>query len=156
MATGIYGEVSTTATRRARLPRLVRREPRTAPWLAAGAVAVLLLGKLFSVFGLPPVSTMGPMYSIGMVSPTCGLTRSVTAIMSGQFGLAWRFNPGGFLVVAVLAGLLARWVVGRVTGRWASIVVEDWRVAGAFIALLTIVLWVNQQMNADFVINGTL
>lgn len=156
MATGIYDRVSTTRAPRARLPRLVWREPRTATWLAAGGAAVLLLGKLFSVFGLPPISTMGPMYSMGLVSPTCGMTRSVTAIMSGELALAWRFNPGGFLVVAVLAMLLVRWGVGRTTGRWAAVVVEDWRVPGAVVAVLTIALWVNQQMNADFVINGTL
>ena len=156
MATGIYGGVFTTAAPRALLPRLVWRHPRTAPWLAAGAAAVLVLGKLFSVFGIPPISTMGPMYSMGIVSPTCGLTRSVTAIMSGEFALAWRFNPGGFVVVAVLVALLARWVVGRTTGRWAAVVVQDWRVPVAVIGVLTIALWVNQQMNADFVINGTL
>lgn len=156
MATGIYGGASTTANPRSVLPRVVGRQPRTAPWLAAGAAVVLLLGKLFSMFGLPPISTMGPMYRLGIVSPTCGMTRSVTAIMSGEFSLAWRFNPGGFLVVAVLVGLFMRWAVGHATGRWVSIAVEDWRVPIAIIVVLTIVLGVNQQMNADFVINGTL
>lgn len=156
MATGIYGGVSTAATPRALLPQLVRRRPQSAPWLAAGAAAVLALGKLFSVFGLPPINTMGPMYSAGLVSPTCGLTRSVTAITSGEFSLAWRFNPGGFLVVAALVAMLGRWAVGRATGRWVSIVVEDWRVPIATVVVLTIALGINQQMNADFVINGTL
>lgn len=156
MATGIYGGMSTSAQRRRLLPRLAWQRPRTAPWLAAGAAVVLALGKLFSVFGLPPISTMGPMYSIGIVSPTCGLTRSVTAIMSGQFALAWRFNPGGFLVVVALAAMLVRWAVGRTSGRWASIVVEDWRLPVAVVVVLTIALGINQQMNADFVMNGTL
>ena len=138
------------------LPRFVSRRSDGAPWLAAGAAAVLLLGKLFSVVGLPRISTMAPLYSIGIVTPTCGLTRSVTAIASGQFALAWRFNPGGFLVVALLAALLARWLFGRLTHRWLAVVVQDWRVPVAVIAAVTVALWVNQQMNAEFVMNGRL
>ena len=138
------------------LPRFIWRRSDGAPWLAAGAAAVLLLGKLFSVVGLPRISTMAPLYSIGIVTPTCGLTRSVTAIASGQFALAWRFNPGGFLVVALLAALLARWLFGRLTHRWLAVVVQDWRVPVAVIAAVTVALWVNQQMNAEFVMNGTL
>lgn len=138
------------------LPRFVWREADGARWLAAGAAAVLLLGKLFSVAGVPRTSTMAPLYSAGLVTPTCGLTRSITAIASGQFALAWRFNPGGFLVVALVAGLLARWVFGRLAHRWLTVVVQDWRVPVGFITALTVALWVNQRMNADFVMNGRL
>lgn len=38
----------------------------------------------------------------GCVCPGCGLTRSVICIFHGEFSRAWRFNPGGYIFVAVL------------------------------------------------------
>ena len=34
--------------------------------------------------------------------PGCGLTRSTACIAQGRFDEAWRFNPAGYLVVAML------------------------------------------------------
>jgi hypothetical protein len=47
--------------------------------------------------GLPPCTIY---YLTGRPCPSCGLTTSVSAILHGQFGLAWRANPMGFLIVA--------------------------------------------------------
>ncbi len=54
---------------------------------------------------------------LGWSCPTCGTTRSVWAILHGNFAAAWGFNPLGFIVVIALvrrsAALLrskSRWV----------------------------------------------
>ena len=39
----------------------------------------------------------------GRPCPTCGTTRSVVAIISGDFGHAWELNPIGFVVVLAFA-----------------------------------------------------
>lgn len=138
------------------LPRLVWRDHDHVPWLAIGAAAGVALGGVFAVFGLPNVSTMDLLYSRGIVTPSCGLTRSVSSIAAGNFGLAWRFNPAGFLIVGLLAFAILRWVFGRLTNRWPGVVITDWRVPVAAVVLGTIALWINQQANADFIINARL
>lgn len=40
---------------------------------------------------------------LGFECPGCGLTRSFIAIMHGQLAAAWRYNPAGILVFAVVA-----------------------------------------------------
>ncbi|NNE26355.1 MAG: DUF2752 domain-containing protein [Saprospiraceae bacterium] len=45
----------------------------------------------------------------GIPCPSCGATRSVLSIMSGQFANAWYFNPLGFLLIALFA--LPFWVI---------------------------------------------
>ncbi|WP_373281586.1 DUF2752 domain-containing protein [Ilumatobacter nonamiensis] len=59
-----------------------------------------------------------PTYRVGLVTPTCGLTRGSTAITRGDFTLGWRYNPASFLVM--LFGLvgIARTVVGLSAHRW--------------------------------------
>lgn len=52
--------------------------------------------------GLPPCTIY---FLTGRPCPSCGLTTSVSAIVHGQFGLAWRANPIGYLVVAVAVGV---------------------------------------------------
>jgi len=38
----------------------------------------------------------------GADCPGCGLTRSVIALVHGEFSRAWRFNPGGYFVFALI------------------------------------------------------
>lgn len=54
--------------------------------------------------GLPPCTIY---FLTGRPCPSCGLTTSVSAILHGQFALAWWANPIGYLVVAaaVVVGL---------------------------------------------------
>ncbi len=64
--------------------------------------------------GLPPCTIY---HLTGRPCPSCGLTTSVSAILHGQFALAWRANPIGFLIVAATAAValnsLAALLVGR-------------------------------------------
>lgn len=54
--------------------------------------------------GLPPCTIH---FLTGRPCPSCGLTTSVSAVLHGQFALAWRANPLGFVIVgaALLAAL---------------------------------------------------
>lgn len=122
------------------------------PTLIAGVV--LVAGATMAVVGMADVPLMWPMYKVGLVSPACGLTRGVVEVFRGNFARAWRFNPASFVVVAGAVFLVARFLVTR---RWTS---GD---LGSFarrpttivsIGLAIVVLWVNQQANADFVINA--
>jgi len=38
----------------------------------------------------------------GLPCPSCGSTRSVLAILQGNFGEAWQFNPFGFLIIGLM------------------------------------------------------
>ncbi len=49
-----------------------------------------------SVIPMPEVCTSRIL--LGKDCPGCGLTRSFIAISHGQFGRAWKFNPGGTVV----------------------------------------------------------
>lgn len=97
-----------------------------------------------------------PTFAVGVVTPTCGLTRGVTAILAGQFATAWRFNPASYVVVAIAAAVLLRTAVGFTRRRWVNLSFAvspaGWAVA---VALVT-ALWVNQQANADFVMHARL
>lgn len=39
----------------------------------------------------------------GVECPGCGLTRSVVCLVHGDFLAAWRYNPGGYVFVALVA-----------------------------------------------------
>lgn len=115
-------------------------------WVAAaGLVAATLLATL----GMPPVDLHLPTHDLGIMGPLCGMTRSVARAATGDVAGAWRYNPGGVVVVAGAWASIGRAVIGRLTGRWVSVhpVVTRsgrWLVAGALV-----VLTVNQQMHAD-------
>lgn len=99
---------------------------------------------------------MHPLHALGVVLPTCGLTRSTVAIFGGDFALAWQFNPGGFVVVVGAAGVICRWMLGTLTGRWLDVIVPGWRVPVVIAATATAALWLNQQSHAAFIIEARL
>jgi hypothetical protein len=115
---------------------------------AVGLVAAVLM----AVFGQPPYGFHGPLHYLGIMSPTCGMSRGVMSFTRGNLALAWEYNPASLLVVP--AGLVAftRAVFGRVTGRWLNLRVRwNWWIGGLLIAAL-VALTVRQQLNADFLI----
>ncbi len=52
--------------------------------------------------GLPPCTLY---HLTGRPCPSCGLTTSVSALFHGNLPLAWRANPLGFLIVAIVLGV---------------------------------------------------
>jgi hypothetical protein len=84
--------------------------------------------------GLPPCTIY---YLTGRPCPSCGLTTSVSAILHGQFGLAWRANPTGFLIVAAAGAVALNSLFALLWGR--SVRIENTRFTLLLLALLA--LW---------------
>jgi len=115
---------------------------------AAGVAAVL-----FAVVGIPPLPMMAPLHEVGLVTPTCGLTRASVALAEGRLARAFAFNPASFVLAVGVAALCLRGVVGATTGRWLHATVRPTRVVVAVAVIAVVVLWVWQQAHAGFVIN---
>ena len=84
--------------------------------------------------GLPPCTIY---YLTGRPCPSCGLTTSVSAILHGQFGLAWRANPMGFVIVAGALAVAINSLLALYWGR--SVRIENTRFTLLLLALLA--LW---------------
>lgn len=84
--------------------------------------------------GLPPCTIY---YLTGRPCPSCGLTTSVSAILHGQFGLAWRANPMGFVIVAGAVVVALNSLFALLWGR--SVRIENTRFTLLLLALLA--LW---------------
>lgn len=122
-----------------------------------GSVLLIVTAAMLSETGVPKTPLMWPMYRLGLVLPSCGLTRGVTALLRGDLHRAWMFNPASFLVVAVAAALTLRLAVGIATGRWlvvASLSATP-RFVLVLVALGTAALWINQQAHADVLMHAT-
>jgi hypothetical protein len=83
--------------------------------------------------GLPPCTIH---FLTGRPCPSCGLTTSVSAIVHGQFALAWRANPIGFLIVAGAVVVACNSLMALVWGR--SVRLESTRFTLLLLALLGI------------------
>jgi hypothetical protein len=80
-------------------------------WLA---VAVVVLAMAFRLDTTGSVAIPGMQQSMpticsfrrltGLPCPGCGLTRCFVALAHGNWGAAWRYNPAGFLVFALVLG----------------------------------------------------
>lgn len=132
-------------------PLLVVRVVGGDRWRVVTNIALvgLALAGLLAVFGMPPVDLHGPNHRLGIMVPTCGMTRGVAAAARLDLATAVSFNPAApFLVAGAVAALL-RAVVGRVSGRWIDVMTGVprfwmWVSGVAFVAL-----WVNQQAHAS-------
>ena len=113
------------------------------------AGAALLVGFLLAVFGMPPVDLHLPLHNLGVMSPTCGMTRGVAALLGGDVPGAWRYNPASFLTVAGAVTVLMRGAVGVVSGRWLTFFVDVTRPGWVVIGAALLALWVNQQAHAE-------
>lgn len=116
--------------------------------------AGVLAAGVLAVIGGFPVDVPMPTHAVGWVEPTCGLTRGSTAVARGDFGIAWRYNPASFAVMAFGVAGLARTALGTSTGRWLNIrlrpSLRGWIIVGFSLA----VFWLYQQTNAEFIINS--
>lgn len=116
------------------------------------AVVLPPVAVAFARWGIPPLDVMWPMHRLGIVGPSCGLTRAVVALARGEPGRAWQFNPSGFVVAAAVVTLVARALVAVVSGRWFEPVLRVRR-TGAVAVAATVALWANQQAHAQFLLH---
>ncbi|WP_331753114.1 DUF2752 domain-containing protein (plasmid) [Streptomyces sp. NBC_00637] len=126
-------------------------ETRNARWWAlggAGAV-VVVAGVAMAVWGMFPVDLHEPTHFAGIMSPTCGLTRSVVAVFRGDVAAAWRYNPAGLLMAAVSVAFFARLVVGSVVGRGPAVRVRPGRLGWTMLGLALVALEIRQQGQAQ-------
>lgn len=123
------------------------------------AVTYLTVGGLAAAMGLAviggfPLDTPMPTHVFGWVTPTCGLTRGSTAIVRGDFAIAWRYNPLSFLVMAFGLFGVGRAAVGVFTRRWFNLRIRFGPQAWALAAVAFVALGMYQQSNADFIIHS--
>lgn len=114
------------------------------PLSAAGVFGALGL----RLGGLPKVDPGGPLHSAGIPCPFCGGTRATLALANGHFAAAWSWNPLVPLLAGLVVAVIARAVVGRLTGRWVEVFVPRRLMLGA-VALALVALQVNQSFQAD-------
>ena len=133
----------------------LRSRLRSDPWPAAtvAGVAVVVLAPLFAHFGVPQLPMMAPLYHFGVVLPTCGLTRGVTALAAGKWGRAMMFNPTSPLAAAAAVVLVARAAVGLATGWWMHVRVHVGPAAIVAVCAAAVTLWAYQQSHAQFIIH---
>ena len=118
-------------------------------WLAGLMVAGALVSVALAVFGMPPVDLNGPLHVLGVMGPTCGMTRAVRHLALGEMSLALRYNPAVPVLPVAVVAVAARFLYGVATGQWLELKLR-WRwspllTLGAVLVALT----VHQQLNSE-------
>lgn len=109
----------------------------------------LLAALVMAVFGQPPYGFHGPLHYLGVMSPTCGMSRGVMWFTRGNLALAWEYNPASLLVIPAGAIAVIRAVFGRMTGRWPNLSVRrNWWLLG-LLTVAVAAMTVRQQLHAD-------
>jgi hypothetical protein len=120
-------------------------------WLSAiGLVTAVVL----ALIGGLPVDMPMPTHRFGWVEPSCGLTRGSTAVVRGDFSIAWQYNPLSFVVIGFGVIGVARTAVGVLTGRWVNVRFRPTKRMWLALAVPLVAFWAYQQTNADFIINS--
>lgn len=119
-------------------------------WTRLALVGVPLTG-LLAVLGPPPIDLHGPLHYLGVMGPTCGMTRGVMWFVRGDLARAWQFNPASLLVIPGMVLLLGRATIGRLSSRWVNVAVQR-RPWLWVVAALIVLLAIRQQLNADFLV----
>lgn len=119
------------------------------PALAGAALVGLVTAGMLARLGMPPVDLHSPLHFAGVMDPLCGMTRGTAATMRGDLGRAWWYNPASPMVIAGGVAVMARWVVGQVTGRWVCARVQATRVSVVVLGVAVVLLEVNQQLHVD-------
>jgi hypothetical protein len=109
----------------------------------------LVLAGMLAVFGLLPVDLHAPPHYLGVMSPSCGLTRGVRLVVRDDLAGAVEYNPAAPLVVLGAVVALARHAVGWGTGRWLDVSARWTRLLVALTAAVLVVLWARQQAHVD-------
>lgn len=72
----------------------------------------------------------------------------MAATLQAGLRATWWYNPASPLVVVAGIGVVARWVMGSVTGWWLTVRVRATRLVVAVVGLSVVALEVNQQFHA--------
>lgn len=123
-------------------------------WFTHLAVAGMAVASVLAAVGGLPFDLPMPTHAVGMVEPTCGMTRATMAILRGDLAIAWRFNPGAFAVVAFGIVGVVRWAIGAVSHRWINVSGGHRRLFLSVAVVLFAALWAYQQTHASFVIHA--
>lgn len=124
------------------------RHPTTTLLTLTGIPLVLVV----AVAGLPPFDIHGPLHYLGVMGPSCGITRGVMWAARGDLAQAWRFNPASLLVIPTMIVLTGRVVYGRLTNRWLNMTIR-WRPwLWVIPAVLALILSIRQQLIIDFLL----
>lgn len=116
------------------------------------AIIGIPIAALVALIGLPPIDIHGPLHYLGVMGPTCGMTRGVMWSARGDILRAWQFNPASLLVVPTIIGLTGRALYGKITNRWLNLHIR-WRPWFWIIpAVLILLLSVRQQLNVEFLL----
>ncbi len=122
------------------------------PWLVGIALTGVLGALALRWFGLPGVDLHGPLHRSGIMDPFCGGTRATLVLSRGDVAGAWSWNPLVVLLAAVILLVLARAVMGTVTKRWVNLYLPRRYAVGGLVVLM-IIIAINQQMQADRLMN---
>ncbi len=128
-------------------------------WASLAAAGLVGVAGAMAAFGLPPIDLHGPLHWYGVMDPLCGGTRAARYTALGQWGEAWRYNPLGIVTVVLVGLLLARGIVGLVTGRWPTLRVS-WNRRARWLAImvavtLLVLLEIRQQGRAELLMTDT-
>ena len=123
------------------------RHGQLLPFVLGGGVLAVVL----AIFGLPPwfLSLHTPIHYMGIMDPLCGMTRASRFMARCEFGEAWRYNSGSFVLAALAVLIVARAVLGRVRGRWLEIPARRPRLFMVLLAVPVALLWINQQLHVN-------
>jgi Protein of unknown function (DUF2752) len=135
------------ADHRAVAVRLVRSDRRPAGPLTIAAAVGLVIGAALAAFGMPPIDLHSPTHYLGIMDPLCGMTRGSAATLRGDLAKAWWYNPASPAVIAGGLILVARWMVGRLTGLWVDLRVQPTPLLVVAVGLALMALEVNQQIH---------
>jgi hypothetical protein len=122
-------------------------------WLTRAVALGVAAAFVLALIGGMPVALPMPTHAVGMVDPTCGLTRASIALAHGDLLAAWRFNPAVFVLAGIAVAVVLRTVWGLTQHRWVSIRMP---VTAPRIAIAVVVLagwWAYQQANAQFIMD---
>ena len=123
-----------------------------ARWLLGIAVAIAALSV---ALGRIPFDIPMPTHAIGVVSPTCGLTRGTIATLRGNFSLAVRYNPLSVFVPFIAVAFGIRIIVGLLRrNSWVNVRFRPTKAAWVAGAIVIIGLWIYQQSNAAFLMHS--
>ena len=124
-------------------------------WLTWLTLVTVGVGVICAAIGHIPVDLPMPTHLIGMVTPTCGLTRGTVAILRGHWSLALRYNPVSFLVPVGILAAVVRIMVGRLVHHgWLNVRFHPTRLAWAIGGVLFVALGVYQQSHAMFIMHS--